>query len=48
MHRSFEKTRREKENLIIKQKQLSKPPVHQRVAFFCARHGHMRCGKRRH
>lgn len=32
----------------IQQKQLyPKPSVHQRAAFFCVRHGHMRCGKRK-
>ena len=47
MHRSFEKARRKKENPSIKQKRLGKPSVHQRAAFFWARHGHMRCGKRK-
>ena len=41
MHRPFEKLWQKEENLIIKQKQLSKPPVHQRAAFF------RRCGKRK-
>lgn len=36
MHRPFEKTRREQENMTVKQKQLGKPSVHQRAAFFCA------------
>ena len=41
MHRPFEKLWQKKETLIIKQKQLGKPPVRQRVAFF------RRCGKRK-
>jgi len=44
MHRPFEKPWQKKENL---KKHISRPPVRQRAAFFCARHGHMRCGKRK-
>jgi hypothetical protein len=47
MHRPFEKARWKKENPTIKPNQLDMPSVHQRAAFFCARHGHMRRGKRR-
>lgn len=47
MHRPFEKPWREKENPTIKPNQFDKPSVHQRTAFFRARNGHMRCGKRR-
>lgn len=41
MHKPFKKILQKKEPLIIKYKQLSRPPVHQRTAFF------RRCVKRK-